>query len=159
MRSPTYGSIKNKKNDDGLVVPCRVVMAKLASNVHGERIESFLVYLSFSCVSFSLLCCYCHYCSRVSPLPLSLSATYVYPFDAFFESSSSLSLFFFLWIFIELSLVLCFVLLLPIYGETINAYIHTKRKKTDVNLSIIKNRKMNQINCSFILHISIDHYI
>jgi hypothetical protein len=92
MRSPTYGSIKNKKNDDGLVVPCRVVMAKLASNVHGERIESFLVYLSFSCVSFSLLCCYCHYCSRVSPLPLSLSATYVYPFDAFFESSSSLSL-------------------------------------------------------------------
>ncbi len=61
------------KNDDGLFVPCRLVMVKLTSSMHRERIESFLVYLSFSCVSFPLLCYYCHCCSRISLLSLSLS--------------------------------------------------------------------------------------
>ncbi len=74
--------LKTEEKDDGLFVLCCMVMAKLASSVHRERIESFLVYfhfLAFLLLFFVIIAS----AARAFLCSLSLSATYVYPFDAF----------------------------------------------------------------------------
>jgi hypothetical protein len=106
-----------------------------------------LSLFSFSCVSFALLCYYCQCCSCISLLSFSLGYICLSVW-CFFESSS------FLWTFVELSLVLCFVLLLPIYGETISTYILKERKQMLIyqSLKIVKWIKQEY---SFILPIDL----
>lgn len=133
--SPIYDSVKNMKKkrwwtDRAMWYNNGKIDEQYTSKEKKKNRIGFSlsVFLLLSCVSFPFLCCYCHYYSRVSLLPLSicLTAAYVYPFWCIFKLSFSSVLFFSIsypedicW-----TVSFYFVLLLPIYDETNNIIHH-----------------------------------
>lgn len=142
-------------------MPCGITMAKLTSNTHRKkkkRIESVLVCLSFFYFLAFLFLFFVVIATtiRAYPYSLSLSALQLHMSIRFDASSNYLFLlcFFFLFhilkIFAELSPSILFYYCQYMTRRTIlyiidrciyiYTYVHrTKRKKTNVNLSIIQN--------------------